>query len=76
MDKQKLYDSVEKNKETLIALSDKVWEFAELSLLEYKTADYYCALMEKLGFHVERQVAGVATAFSGRRPARFMAPIR
>ena len=65
MDKQKLYDSVEKNKETLIALSDKVWEFAELSLLEYKTADYYCALMEKLGFHVERQVAGVATAFSG-----------
>jgi len=65
MDKQKLYDTVEASKDTLIALSDKVWELAELSLLEYQTADYYCTLMEKLGFHVERQVAGVATAFSG-----------
>ena len=65
MDKQKLYDSVERNAETIIALSDKVWELAELSLLEYKTAEYYCELMEKLGFTVQRQIAGVATAFSG-----------
>lgn len=65
MDKQKLYQSVEQNADTILTLSDKVWELAELSLKEYETAEYYCTLMEKLGFTVERQVAGVATAFSG-----------
>ncbi len=65
MDKKKLYDIVDKHQQTITTLSDKVWELAELSLLEYQTADYYCELMEKLGFTVERQVANVATAFSG-----------
>lgn len=65
MDKQKLYQSVENNADAILTLSDKVWELAELSLKEYQTAEYYCTLMEKLGFTVERQVAGVATAFSG-----------
>lgn len=65
MDKKKLYASVEKNKDTLIALSDKIWELAELSMMEYKSAEYYCDLLEKLGFTVERQVCGIPTAFSG-----------
>ena len=65
MDKKKLYDIVDKHQQTITTLSDKVWELAELSLLEYQTADYYCELMEKLGFTVERQVANVATAFYG-----------
>ena len=65
MDKSKLYESVEKNKDTLTALSDKIWELAELSMLEYKSAEYYCDLLEKLGFTVERQLCGIPTAFSG-----------
>ena len=65
MDKKKLYDCIEKNKDVLIDLSDHIWEFAELSMLEYKSAEYYCTLLEKLGFTVQRQLCGIPTAFSG-----------
>ncbi len=65
MNKQKLYDSVEKNKELLTSLSDKIWEFAELSMQEYQSAEYYCNLMEQQGFTVQRQLCGIPTAFSG-----------
>ncbi len=65
MDKQKLYDSVENSKDVLIALSDKIWEFAELSMQEFQSAEYYCRLMEEQGFTVQRQLCGIPTAFSG-----------
>ena len=50
MDKKTLYDCIEKNRDVLIDLSDHIWEFAELSMLEYKSAEYYCQLLEKLVF--------------------------
>ena len=65
MDKKKLYQSVDNNSGILTKLSDKIWEFAELSMVEFKSAEYYCDLMESLGFKVERQLAGCPTAFSG-----------
>ena len=65
LDKQKLYDSVEENAQTIIALSDAIWEFSELSMEEYKSAAYYCDLLEKEGFRVERKLCGIPTAFSG-----------
>ena len=65
MDKKTLYDCIEKNKDVLIDLSDHIWEFAELSMLEYKSAEYYCQLLENLGFTVERKLCGIPTAFSG-----------
>ena len=65
MDKKTLYDCIEKNRDVLIDLSDHIWEFAELSMLEYKSAEYYCQLLEKLGFTVERKLCGIPTAFSG-----------
>lgn len=66
MDKQKLYQSVEKNKDILTELSDQIWSFAELSMKEFKSAEYYCKLMEEQGFTVERQLCGIPTAFSGK----------
>lgn len=65
MDKQNLFNSVEQNQDVLTTLSDKIWEFAELSMQEYKSAEYYCQLMEQLGFQVQRQLCGMPTAFSG-----------
>ncbi len=47
------------------ALSDEIWEYAELSLKEYASAEAYCRMLEKLGFTVEREVCGIPTAFSG-----------
>ena len=32
MNKQKLYDSVDKNAEKITALSDAIWDFSELSM--------------------------------------------
>lgn len=65
-DKKKIAtDAIEKNKNTFIALSDKIWELAELSLKEYKSADEYCTLMDKLGFYVEKNICGIPTAFCG-----------
>lgn len=66
MDKQKLYQIVEKNKDILTELSDQIWSFAELSMKEFKSAEYYCKLMEEQGFAVERELCGVPTAFLGK----------
>lgn len=65
MNKQKLYDSVDENAEKITALSDAIWDFSELSMKEYKSAAYYCDLLEQEGFRVERKLCGIPTAFSG-----------
>lgn len=65
IDKQKLYNTIDENAPEIIALSDAIWEFAELSMEEYKSAAYYCELLEKEGFTVERELCGIPTAFSG-----------
>lgn len=41
MDKQKLYQIIEEKAPVLTGLSDKIWEYAELSMLEYKSTAAY-----------------------------------
>lgn len=65
IDKQKLYNTIDENAPEIIALSDAIWAYAELSMEEYKSAAYYCELLEKEGFTVERELCGIPTAFSG-----------
>ena len=65
IDKQELYNTIDENAPEIIALSDAIWEYAELSMEEYKSAAYYCELLEKEGFTVERELCGIPTAFSG-----------
>ena len=65
MDKQKLYEIVESKASTITTLSDKIWEYAELSLLEYKSTAAYVALLKEEGFTVEENLCGIPTAFSG-----------
>ena len=53
------------NKKELVAdIADKVWEFAELSLQEFKSAAAYCETLEKEGFEVERGICNIETAFA------------
>ncbi len=66
MNKQELYKYIDENKEIFEELSDKIWECAELSLKEYKSAEIYIELLNKLGFEVETGLAGIKTAFSGK----------
>ena len=65
MDKKKLYDLIDSRAEEFINVSDRIWEFAELSLNEYQSAKLYCDYLRAEGFTVEESVAGVATAFTG-----------
>lgn len=65
MDKKELYAYIDENKGIFEELSDEIWEYAEISLKEHKSAKAYVTLLEKLGFRVETGLAGVETAFSG-----------
>jgi aminobenzoyl-glutamate utilization protein B len=63
--KETAYQWVDENEKKIIEWSDKVWDFAELGLLEFKTADYLSDITEKAGFTVDRGVAEMPTAFMG-----------
>ena len=65
MNKQALYEIIEEKAPLLTGLSDQIWEYAELSMLEYKSAAAYCDLLRQEGFAVAEGICGVPTAFSG-----------
>ena len=56
--------AVEEKKDLIGRVADQVWEYAELSLLEEKSADCYCQTLKEEGFRVERGICGIPTAFS------------
>ncbi len=65
-DKQIAYQYIDANADAFIGVSDRIWEFAELSLKEFQSAALYCETLERFGFSVERGLCGIPTAFSGR----------
>ena len=65
MNKQFLYDSIEEKSPLLIGLSDAIWEYAELSMQEYRSAAAYIEILKNEGFTVKEQLCGIPTAFSG-----------
>jgi len=56
-------DWIEENRERLIEICDEIWEYAELGFVEFKSAKLLADELEKNGFRVEREVAGIPTAF-------------
>ena len=66
MNKQKLYDIIEVKAPLLTNLSDKIWEYAELSMEEFKSTAAYVAVLKEEGFEVCENLCGIATAFSGK----------
>jgi aminobenzoyl-glutamate utilization protein B len=63
VDKEYAFDWIENNKELIIEISDKIWDFAELGLIEFKSSALLADELEKHGFRVERGIAGMPTAF-------------
>ncbi|HKX60846.1 MAG TPA: amidohydrolase, partial [Verrucomicrobiae bacterium] len=55
--------SIERERAGMIQLSDQVWRFAELSLLETNSAKALADRAESQGFSVQRGVADLPTAF-------------
>ena len=62
-EKERASDWIEKNKKSIIEISDKVWESAELGLIEFKSSALLADELEKHDFRVERGVAAMPTAF-------------
>ena len=65
MNKQNLYDIINSKADLFTSISDSIWEYAELSLLEKKSSELYKKLLKEEGFKVEENIAGVETAFTG-----------
>ena len=63
--KQQILAAVAAHQEDILALNHAVWQYAERGMGEYQTADYYVALLHKLGFEVREGVADIPTAFIG-----------
>ena len=56
---------VDGNESRLTEMSDAIWEYAELGYVEFKSAKLLADELESHGFKVEREVAGIPTAFVG-----------
>lgn len=54
---------IDEHREEFIEVSDKVWEYAELGLVEHKSAKLHVETLRKHGFKVDHGVAGMPTAF-------------
>ena len=62
--KQAALAAIEEKKNIIFDVADKIWEYAELSLQEYKSCRLYCDVLKEEGFRVEEGIAGIETAFS------------
>jgi aminobenzoyl-glutamate utilization protein B len=54
---------IQENSDRLIEISDEIWEYAELGLLEHKSAELLSMELETHDFTVESGVGGMPTAF-------------
>ena len=63
-EKQLALQAIEQKKQTITEIADKIWEYAELSLQEFKSCALYCDILEKEGFQVKKGICNIETAFS------------
>ncbi|QQK80330.1 amidohydrolase [Salicibibacter cibi] len=55
---------IESQKDKFTAISDQIWEFAEVRFEEVESSECLASFMEEQDFHVERGVAEIPTAFT------------
>ncbi|MBR3554355.1 MAG: amidohydrolase [Oscillospiraceae bacterium] len=66
MDAKKLaQDYIDQRGGEFAALSHQIWEYAELSLKEFRSAALYVEKLKAEGFSVRENLGGIPTAFSG-----------
>lgn len=63
-EKKTAIDAIEQKASLVCEVADHIWDYAELSLQEVRSAALYCEVLEKEGFHVEKGICGIETAFS------------
>lgn len=63
-EKMSALQAIEEKRNLITEVADRIWEFAELSLQEFKSAELFCDVLEKEGFTVEKGTSGIETAFA------------
>ena len=63
-DKQIALNAIDARAEEIIQIANSIWDYAELSLQEVRSAALYCETLEKEGFQVRRGICNIPTAFS------------
>lgn len=62
-EKKQVLSYIDEKSDVIIDTSDKIWEYAELSLREFKSGDLYAKVLKEEGFEVEHPFCGIETAF-------------
>ena len=52
INKEKAIEYIDGIKDKVLDVSHKIWDYAELSLKEFKSADLYVKVCEEMGFEV------------------------
>ncbi len=63
-EKQAVMDEIESKRQEITDLADSIWEYAELSLQEFRSAALYCMFLKQEGFEVHEGICGIDTAFA------------
>lgn len=63
-EKQAAIRVIDEKRDRIVDVADRIWEYAELSLMEEKSASLYCEVLREEGFQVEKGICGIETAFS------------
>ncbi len=61
--KKQVLDYIDERSELITNTSDQIWEFAELSLREFKSGELYAKILKEEGFEVQHPFCGIETAF-------------
>lgn len=61
--KEQISSYVDERRDIVIEVNDKIWEYAELGLREYRSVALLEDLLEKEGFTIETGLGGIETAF-------------
>ena len=64
MNKKQAQEYINSQKDIIIDMNDRVWEYAETAFTEYKSAEKLCSVLENAGFEVKRGVGKIETAFT------------
>src|SRR5262245_62595247 len=62
---EKIWELVDGRKDAYEALSDRIWEMPELAYGEYRSAAEHRDMLEREGFRIEENLAGIPTALMG-----------
>ena len=62
---EKIWQHVDAHKDDYEALSDRVWGMPEIAYTEYRSSAEHKAMLEREGFRISENLAGIPTAVMG-----------